>query len=265
MKAKIPEGLDLILKNNTAGSTELLRMLNSFFLKNQELEPEFPHYIALASSGKLRTFAAVQNYLKDFELVLRNNNAAETRSFLLGFENSLVSFYQRLYENAKPAIGSFRTVITISNSYTLTQVFRLWKQDNPELKVIVPESRTKREGRIFARNLLGYGLSVEFITEAMIAEFTLKADAAIIGADMLLSNGNAVNKSGSRLLALSAGYYKKPFIVITGKDKLSPAVEYTPEDYPPEELWEFRDGRLKVTNHYFEEVEKELITMVITG
>lgn len=263
MENKIPEALEDILSNSMMGSTELLEQLNSFFLNNPERQNHFGDYISLASR-RLTTFASIQNYLKEFKDVLENKSAEEVRSFLLKTEAGMKSLYQRLYENAKPVIGSFHSIITISNSYSLSQVFKLWHDDNPALKVIVTESRAKCEGRIIAEKLLRSGIRVEFILDSMAAEFTAFADGAIIGSDMVLSNGNVVNKSGSRLLALAARYYNKPFIVLTGKDKFSSSDSYTPEEYPEEEVWSYRHEDLKVTNHYFEEVGKDLITSIIT-
>lgn len=261
MDEKTAKEFDLILGNNTAGSTELLRMLNSFFIRNFG-RSEFGKYAALASE-KLSTFAAIKSYLKDLRAVLEKD-PEEARLFLLGIENKIASAYSRLYENAKPVFSDFRSVVTISNSGTLKQVFKLWQEDNPGIKIIILESRPKLEGRILAEDLLSFGISVEMIADSMAAGYVGKTDAVITGADMVLANGSIVNKSGSRMLALSARHFKRPFIVLTGKDKFSSKDKYTPEEYPPEELWTFRHENLKVTNHYFEEVEKELITRIIT-
>ncbi|HEX2868092.1 MAG TPA: hypothetical protein VHO03_13685 [Ignavibacteriales bacterium] len=263
MESKIPEALEEILSNNTAGSTELLEHLNGFFLHNPGKKDHFGEYISLAYM-RLTTFASIQNYLKELKAVLENQGPEEVRSFLLKTETGMKSFYQRLYQNAKPVIGNFHSVITISNSYTLTQVFKLWQKVNPSLRVFIAESRPKCEGRIMAEKLLSFGIRVEFILDSMTAEYTALADGAIIGADMVLSNGNVVNKSGSMLLALAAKHYNRPFIVLTGKDKFSSNQNYTLEEYPAEEVWAYRHENLKVTNHYFEEVEKDLITHIIT-
>lgn len=254
--------LRLIIGNNTAGSTELLLMLNGFFLRNFERRNEFGNYIAIAS-GKLSTFAAVDNYLKDLSLILEKSQD-EVRLFLLGVKDKIASTYSRLYENAKHVLGGLPSVVTISNSSTLKQIFKMWHEDNPEIKVVLMESRPKFEGRILAENLLSFGISVELITDSMAAAYVENSGAVIVGADKVLSNGNVVNKSGSRLLAITARHFNKPFIVLTGKDKFTPNNKYTPEEYPSEEVCSFRHKNLKVTNYYFEEVEKELITRIIT-
>lgn len=263
MGNRIPEKFEEILSNKMMGSTELLERLNKFFLQSPDKKDNFREYISLASR-RLTTFASIQNYLKELKDILESKGTEEVQAFLLHAEESRESFYQRLYDNAKPVIKGFNSVITISNSYTLFQIFKLWHKDNPLLKVIVPESRAMSEGRVMAEKLLSLGVRVEFILDSMMSEYTAASDAAVIGADMLLSNGNVVNKSGSMALALAARHFKKPFIVITGKDKFSSNDKYTPQEYLPEEVWSYRHKNLKVTNHYFEEVEKDLITHIIT-
>lgn len=262
MGKRLPEELERILQNKTSGSTELLEGLNRFFLHHPDKIDQFGEFIA-AASMRLSPFASVQNYLNELKGAL-NTGAEETRLFLLASETRMRSFYRRIYENAAPMLKDFRSIITISNSYTLAQVFKLWHEDNPDLKVIVTESRAMMEGRIMAERLLGYGFRVEFILDSMMAEFMAGCDAAVTGADQVLSNGNVVNKSGSSLLALASRHFNKPFIVLAGKDKFTSSDIYTQKEYPKEEVWNFSHRNLRVWNHYFEEVDRKLITHIVT-
>ncbi|HSP87404.1 MAG TPA: hypothetical protein VLN45_04680, partial [Ignavibacteriaceae bacterium] len=91
-----------------------------------------------------------------------------------------------------------------------------------------------------------------------------KSDSVIIGADIVLSNGDVVNKIGSRSLAIACKYFNKPFYVITSSDKFSKKKNYLPEKNPAKEIWEFNHKLLSKQNYYFEVVEKKLITKVIS-
>ena len=135
---------------------------------------------------------------------------------------------------------------------------------NRKLKVTVAESRPMNEGRILAKRLLKNNIPVEFITDFSTALYIPSTDAIIIGADKILSNGNIVNKTGSRALAILSRYYNKPFYVITTRSKQSSNSEYIQEEKDPKEVWNFSNKKLKVRNYYFEEIERDLITRIIT-
>jgi translation initiation factor 2B subunit (eIF-2B alpha/beta/delta family) len=76
-----------------------------------------------------------------------------------------------------------------------------------KLKNDVAESRPKNEGRILAKRLIKKGIPVEYITDFSAATYIPRIDAAIIGADKILANGNIVNKMGSKTLAVLCRYY----------------------------------------------------------
>ena len=94
-----------------------------------------------------------------------------------------------------------QTLITLSSSSTLDAVFaRL----NPQMHIIVAESRPLNEGVEVTRSLLQRGFDVTLITDAQMGLFAPQADMALIGADTVLADGSVVNKARSYLLALAA-------------------------------------------------------------
>ena len=120
------------------------------------------------------------------------------------------------------------------------------------------------EGKILAKRLLKSSIPVKFVTDFSAASYIPSVNAVIIGADRILSNGNIVNKTGSLTLAILCRYYNKPFYVITTKSKHSKDSEYLPEEKDPAEVWRYSNQKLKVRNYYFEEIERDLITRIIT-
>ncbi len=157
-----------------------------------------------------------------------------------------------------------KRVITLSRSGTVLEILKLWHQKNKKLKVVVCESRPKFEGRLMAKELADNGINVELITDAMMGLYVPKVDAAIIGADTVLKNGNVVNKVGSKSLALLCKEYKKPFYVVTSKSKLSKKKIFKPKKENPQEIWDKKVKNLSISNIYFEEIEKKLITKIFT-
>ena len=115
-----------------------------------------------------------------------------------------------------------------------------------------------------AEELASIGVNVELITDAMMGLYFPKIDAAIIGSDVVLTNGNVVNKVGSKALAILCKEYKKPFYVVTSKSKLSKKKIFKAKKEEPREIWDKKVKNLSISNIYFEEIEKKLITKIFT-
>jgi translation initiation factor 2B subunit (eIF-2B alpha/beta/delta family) len=96
------------------------------------------------------------------------------------------------------------------------------------------------------------------------AQAIRNTDAVIIGADSILKNGNVVNKSGSLPLAILCKEYNKPFYVISTKSKISDKQKFKPPKENPGSVWNYKNPKLTVENFPFEEVNKNLITSIIT-
>lgn len=159
------------------------------------------------------------------------------------------------------------TVVTISASSTVLKSMAASK--DLLRHVIVAEGRPLMEGRRLAQALQAENISVEVVTEAQIHLALAEANAAVIGADAFLGDGSAVNKTGSRLLALAAHERNVPFIVLSDTLKLSP---WTPETIPPE-AWEYGDRAdvwpdapegMRLRNATFELVPAQFITRYVT-
>jgi translation initiation factor 2B subunit (eIF-2B alpha/beta/delta family) len=73
-----------------------------------------------------------------------------------------------------------------------------------------------------------------------------------------------VNKTGSRSLAVLCAYYNKPIYALTSRNKMTFEKKYIPEEKDPSEVWRYSAENLTIKNVYFEEVEGDLITKVIT-
>ncbi|MGE5410761.1 MAG: hypothetical protein ACM3MI_07360 [Clostridiales bacterium] len=256
--------LTSIVQNSTAGSTEILLLLNEYFRKSKVNLSEISKLIPEIRE-KLSSFASIRNYILHLQSFVREKNFEAYSEYITSLSKNYEKKYLNLYLKAKPYLGKTSTVITLSNSFTLFEVFKLWKKDQKNLRVIICESRPKEEGKLFAEKLLKLGIMVQLITEAMMAMYLNDSDAAILGADQIFPNGDIVNKTGSRTLAVTARYFKKPLYVISFNDKYIDSTSgYKARLYPPEEIWNFKHTKLKVKNYYFETVEKRLIKKIIT-
>ena len=119
---------------------------------------------------------------------------------------------------AADLLGSGKTLMTHSLSSTLLAVCRLLKDHN--LHMIITESRPLEEGRRLAATLSAWAVPTIYITDAQMGLFVGQADAVLVGADSVLSDGAVLNKSGTYLLALAARDQGVPFYVCCESFKL---------------------------------------------
>ena len=263
MSTKTKSELDKLLNDKTSGSSEILNNLNVFFLRhnsNLELIKES----AIKVRERLSHFTIVKNYLDKIELLLKKDNPARLLKYLNSLEFEENEKMKRIFQKIYNKLPEINAILTISKSGTLIEVFRMWSEKNKKLKIIIPESRPASEGKLMAKALLKYGINIELITDAMSGIYIHKADAAIIGADTVLKNGNVINKTGSLHVALLCKYYKKPFYVLATRSKFQNKSKVAIKQESSEKLWAFNHPKLKVTNIPFEEVQNKLITGIVS-
>ncbi len=252
-----------ILDDKVSGSSELLGNLNSYFLQHVAQPEKIRKDIEILKE-KLPHFSAINNYIIKIGKLLDSKDTKRLKSFLKEFDKLKENSHRKIYANAKEHLSKLNNILTLSNSKTLLEVFKLWYKENKNIKITVCESRPKYEGLIFAKALAKAGIKVEVITDASVCDFVEKIDAVIIGADKILKNGNVINKTGSRNAAIICRYFKKPFIVLATKDKFTNKKTYTPIAENPGEVLNKSPENISVHNYYFEEIEKSLITKIIT-
>lgn len=251
-----------IFTDNKKGSSELILELNSL-LKNHLKKKELILNIVKEGKKELKPFASVQNYLSKVEKLLKKNPLSLSE-FIINFERDYSDTANKIFKKGKPLFKDINTVLTISNSGIVFNFLKLLAQEKKHLKVIISESRPIMEGRILAKKLLKEGIKVELITEAMISGYIKNCDAVLAGADVILKNGNIVNKTGTRNLAIIAKHSGVPFYIVSEKLKISKGVSFDSGVHTPDEVWQHKDKNLSVPNYYFEEVRSDLITKIIT-
>lgn len=255
--------LNHILNNNKLGSSELVQLLNNYLLS---ISNSIPAIIKTARivKAKLGHFEAVNSYLNEMSSVLKLKDRTDLLDFFKEYSINENQKAKIIFSSIYPRLKETQNVITLSRSGTVLAVLTLWHQKNKRLKVVVCESRPMFEGGLMAKELAANGIKVELITDAMMGIFIDRVDAAIIGADTVLKNGNVVNKVGSQSLALLCKDYKKPFYIITSKSKFSKKIIFKPRKENPKEILDKKVKNLTASNIYFEEIEKKLITKIFT-
>jgi len=263
MNRKKSHQLNHILNNKTLGSSELVRQLNGYLFSIRNNKTEIIKIIRLAKS-KLGHFEVVNSYLNELNSCLNGKSKSELVDFLKRFSSKENKKLEAIFDRVHPKLKKVKRVITLSRSGTVLGILKLLHQKNKNLRVVVCESRPKQEGRLIAKELAANGIKVELITDAMMALYVPKIDAAIIGADIVLKNGNVINKVGSKALALLCKEYNKPIYVVTSLSKLSKKKVFKSKKESLQEVWDSKVKKISVSNIYFEEIEKKFVTKIFT-
>ena len=264
MNKKQKEILDKILSDRHSGSSEILAKFNKFLLSN--LTDKDLIIESLFSPGtKLSHFAVIKNYINELNKLFASANNELFIEFLRKYEGEEKILINKIFTLIYKKLPSAKTLLSISKSGTVINVLKLWHEKRKKLKIVIAESRPANEGKLMAKELLKSGLKVQVITDAMSGIFVPKADAVIIGADVVLNNGNVINKSGSLALALLCKHYKKPFFVLAVKSKFVNKKRHKLHEESSESIWKYTHPNLTTTNIPFEEIDRELITEIISA
>jgi len=252
--------LEDILNDRTSGSTEILQKLVNFFISYPENLNELQ---IVHLKNHFGTFQIIKNFLNELQKYISSKGKSEITDFLKSYLSKTENNLHSISVNALPYLEPKQKIVTISNSKTLLYVLNEYYKIQTNFEVTILESRPMFEGRILAEELLKHGIKTNLITEAMTANAVEHSDAVIIGADNILSNGDVINKTGSRNLAIICKYFSKPFYVIADKTKFSMNNEFEKSYHNTKEIWKFPPDKIKIENYYFEKVEVDLISKII--
>lgn len=169
----------------------------------------------------------------------------------------------KLREGARPLLSGYGSILTLSHSSTVLDL--ITEASPASARIVVCESRPDLEGRSTAEHLVGRGREVRLITEAEVALAMAETDAVLIGADTICADLAAVNKTGSRIVALAAADLGRPVIVAADTCKINPQVnadELNLERGDPAAIWDKHPGLC--SNVTFEPVPSRLIRTYLT-
>ncbi len=257
----IDDELKKIAADNSSGSTDLLIKLIDYFSDAPEkLKDE---RLLNFLSEHFSPFQSIKDFLSRSKS-LSSEDTSLIGDFLKNEKEYLFSEIKLLFEKSSHLFNKTESIVTISNSFFLRNFLILLHQKNEKMIVSVSESRPQFEGRILAEALAQNGIEINLFTEAQTPAVVERSDCVIIGADKILPDGSAVNKTGSRNLAVNAKYFKKPFFVLGSKKKISDSDEYDEGLHKQDEIYTNSDNSLiRITNNYFERIEPSLVTAIL--
>lgn len=240
---KAEKELEIILNDKIHGSSEILSLIFDNLLKYKN-DTEYLNKALYKSKKYFPHFPVIIYFNKEIENILEGRGKDSLTDYIIKSRTKQDETYGRLFKKAFKVLSKHKTVLTISHSKTLIKIFELWKKTYRDLKVIVCESRPNYEGILMVDEISKLKIKTKVISEATTGKLIKEVDAVILGADQFLLNGNIINKTGSRMLAVLAKYQKIPVYVLATSDKIV--------------------IKKNIINENFEEIEKGLITKIFT-
>lgn len=113
------------------------------------------------------------------------------------------------------------TVLTHCHSSAALAAVKKAHEGGKEIEVIATETRPRMQGRIVARELANAGVPVSLVVDGAARLLIREADAVMMGADTVASNGAVVNKIGSSMVALCADEARVPVTICAETYKFS--------------------------------------------
>lgn len=251
-----------ILDDNKSGSTELLINIIEYFNNIVWTSNHNEEFINLIKKY-LSSFPSIQSFLDQVTLLL--DKKEQLSYFLTQRLNEIYEDIEKVFESLPEILKTKNTIITISNSFSIRYIVQKLHRINPNLSLVIQESRPQFEGRVLAEKLAEQGISTRIITEAMASKYVENSDFALVGADIILPDKSIVNKTGTRNLAILCNHFQKPFYAVADKKKTSEIYDFDAGINSSSEILNNKNDLIYITNYYFERVETELITALYTA
>lgn len=239
------------VKNKTEFLSELSEAKNILFA-SRETE-------ALMRNAVRWVISQVENSQENDIKALSKTVSLSTDKFMKNLEESR----EHTAEVGSKRIRDDYVVFTHCHSSTVTRLLEVAKKSGKNFRVICTETRPAFQGRITAKEVLGFGLETTFIVDSAARSYIKNADIVIVGADAITAEGNVVNKIGTSTLAVLANEARKPFYVVSELLKFDPTTLHG--DYEkiemrnPKEVWEDAPEKLQVCNPAFDVTRRDFI------
>jgi ribose 1,5-bisphosphate isomerase len=173
--------------------------------------------------------------------------------------------YEKELNTSKKAISQYganlieknSTILVHCHSHAVMDVLKMAK--NKINKVYCTETRPLFQGRISVKELADAGLDVTLIVDSAASTIMKKCNYFFTGADAVLSDGDVINKIGTRQISIIAKEHMTPHYVFCSTHKFEPATFFGKEE-PIEqrdikEVWEKKPSKVKIINPSFDRTD----------
>ncbi|MFH0986650.1 MAG: S-methyl-5-thioribose-1-phosphate isomerase [Candidatus Micrarchaeota archaeon] len=159
-------------------------------------------------------------------------------------------------------------IMTRCHSSTVATVLKRAKEQGRVFEVYVAEARPLYQGRITANELSKAGIPVTLIVDSAMRHYINDMDLAMTGADAITSDGFAINKVGTSMMALAAHEARTEFGMVVELLKFDPETKLGEQEKiemrEPKEVWDKPPKGVKVLNPAFDVTPPEYIHFLTT-
>lgn len=161
---------------------------------------------------------ALHTLMKQVEIAVDNNaRADELKTAILKEASKFNSFAENALENiaqyGAEKIKDGDKIFMYSMSATVWRILKRAKEQGKSISVAVTESRPANEGLWTVDRMAEYGIPVTVGIDVALGVMIPQADVVMVGADVITSTGEVLNKIGTYLSALVAKAHGVPFYV----------------------------------------------------
>lgn len=175
---------------------------------------------------------------------------------------------QKIAEIGANKIKDGMVVFTHCHSSAVMNVMKQAKNNKIKFSVKNTETRPLFQGRITAKELSNYGISVEHFIDSSGRLAVKSSDLVLLGADAITVEGYVINKIGSEMFAEAAKSKEIPVYICTDSWKFDVATVFgfdeTIEKRNESEIWSDKPKDVKISNYAFEKINPDLITGIIS-
>ena len=185
---------------------------------------------------------------------------------LAEFRQALRLSMEALCRQAIEIIPPHATVLTYSNSTTVTAVLHHARAEGHLDRVLLSEARPAYDGRALAHSLAEIGVVIDYSTDMGLFAKLREADLVVLGADAIFPT-HFLNKIGTRALAELAQIRNIPCFALSATNKFLPAAAIRLlriSKHPSDEVWSTSAPGVRVHNDYFEEIPLSLLDGVVS-
>lgn len=268
---KVQKLIDEIKSDNTSGSIDLAKKsAETLIILSEENCSLDQIQITAKSLVKAQpTMASIfnlcNNLLFNIDKFDKEQYAKYVNKYCKKFLLDLEKSDKLVNKIAYKLIKNDSTILTHSFSSTVLKTLLYAKESGLDFSVICTESRPKNEGVNLARILGKNHIKVKLIVDSAVFSFLIKADAVLVGADAITSNG-LINKIGTFGLAMFAHKNKKPVYA------LGSSIKFLPKDYKlnlhqrknSKEIISNNLSNITVLNYYFDQTPLNFFTGIVT-
>jgi translation initiation factor 2B subunit (eIF-2B alpha/beta/delta family) len=273
------QGLQRLRADRTSGATTLgelaIDIVEGFISTQHPQEPqEFAAALERLASEVLAAQPSMAVMLNLAQCVLEASldeasfprMKQRVQQALSEFRRTLRQSMEMLCRQAIEILPPRATVLTYSNSTTVTAVLHHARAEGRLDRVLLSEARPAYDGRPLARSLAEAGVAIDYSTDMGLFAGLREADLVLLGADAVFPL-YFLNKIGTRSLAELAQIRNIPCFALCATNKFLPAAAASLlriSKHSGDEVWPNSAPGVRVHNPYFEEVPLSLLTGIVS-